>query len=149
MNLLTKLGKYKAVVAVVFALVFTFAVAAPTFADSPSGTPSGVKPINFGLSYGAATGLGSKDIRSTVSDIINVALGMLGIVAVVIIIIAGFQWMTSGGNEEKAGGARKMIFAGIIGLAIILSAYALSNFVLKQLYKATSTNNADYAETGV
>jgi len=94
----------------------------------------------FGINYGAKTGLGSRDIRDTIGSIINVALGLLGIVAVVIVLAGGFKWMTSGGNEEKSTEARKLIFAGIIGLAIILSAYAISRFVLTQLYTATSTS---------
>ena len=91
----------------------------------------------FGLQYGSATGLGKKDIRETISTIINVALSLLGIVALVIVLIGGFEWMTAGGNEEKTGEARKRIVAGVIGLAIILSAYALTKFVFNQLAAAT------------
>ena len=91
----------------------------------------------FGLGYAEETGLGSSDIRATIASIINVALGLLGIVAVVIVLVGGFKWMTAGGNDEKVTEARKLIFAGIIGLAIILSAYAIAKFVLSQLYSAT------------
>ena len=85
--------------------------------------------------------LGRKDIRETAAEIINVSLGLLGIIAVVIILIGGFQWMTAGGNEDKVGEARKRIFAGIIGLAIILSAWAVARFVLLQLGKATNVED--------
>ncbi len=91
----------------------------------------------LGIEYGTATGLGTADIRSTVASIINVALGLLGIVAVVIIVAGGFIWMTSGGNDEKVDKAKNMIFMGIIGLAIILSAYAIATFVIAQLTRAT------------
>lgn len=91
----------------------------------------------LGIEYGTATGLGTQDVRSTIAQIINVALGLLGIVAVVIIVAGGFLWMTSGGSEEKVGTAKNMIFAGIIGLAIILSAYAIAQFVISQLVTAT------------
>ncbi|KKU13671.1 MAG: hypothetical protein UX20_C0016G0019 [Candidatus Magasanikbacteria bacterium GW2011_GWC2_45_8] len=74
---------------------------------------------------GTYTGLGQKDIRETVGNIINVALGLLGIVA-------------AGGNEEKTGEAKKRIMAGVIGLAIILSAYAIAKFVIDSLVKATT-----------
>lgn len=94
----------------------------------------------IGISYAADTGLGSEDVRSTIARIIRVAMGLLGIVAVVIILIGGFTWMTAGGNDEKVGEAKKWIFAGIIGLAIILSAYAIANFVLTQLINATTGN---------
>ncbi len=92
----------------------------------------------LGLEYGAATGLGSTDVRTTVAQIIRVAMGLLGIVAVVIILVGGFKWMTAGGNEEQVGEAKKWIFSGVIGLAIILSAYALASFIINQLVTATT-----------
>jgi len=96
-----------------------------------------VTNLDLGVNYGTYTGLGTKDVRETVSSIINVALGLLGIVAVVIILIGGFEWMTAGGNEEKTGEAKQRIFAGVIGLAIILSAYAIAKFVVGSLVNAT------------
>jgi hypothetical protein len=105
----------------------------------PATTPVGTAGSDvLGVNYGVGTGLGSKDVRQTIASIINVALGLLGIVAVVIILIGGFEWMTAGGNEEKTGEARNRIFAGIIGLAIILSAYAIAQFVISSLTKATA-----------
>ena len=97
-----------------------------------------ITPSSLGIEYGTITGLGTRDIRETVAAIINVALGLLGIVAVVIIVAGGFLWMTAGGNEEKLDKARKMIFSGIIGLAIILSAYAIARFVIDKLVAATT-----------
>lgn len=82
--------------------------------------------------------LGNRDIRSTAASIINVLMGLLGIIAVVIILIGGFEWMTAGGNEDKVGEAKKRIMQGIIGLVIILSAWAIARFVLTQLVGATS-----------
>lgn len=86
---------------------------------------------------GLGGSLGTKDVRETIAAIINVALGLLGIIAVVIILAGGFTWMTAVGNEEKVDKAKKMIFAGIIGLAIILSAYAIASFVITSLIQAT------------
>lgn len=65
-------------------------------------------------------------------------MSLLGIVAVVIVLIGGFTWMTAGGDEEKVGTAKKYIYSGVIGLAIILSAYAIANFVITQLVSATT-----------
>ncbi len=92
----------------------------------------------FGIGYATATGLTSTDLRVTVANIINVALGLLGIIAVVIILVGGFKWMTAMGNEDKVGESKKLIAAGIIGLAIIVSAYAIANFVISSLVEATS-----------
>ena len=93
---------------------------------------------DLGIKYAESTGLGTKDVRATVASILRVAMGLLGIVAVVIVLIGGFTWMTAGGNEEKVGEAKKWIFAGVIGLAIVLSAFALSTFVINSLITATS-----------
>jgi hypothetical protein len=127
MTWITTLAKYRmAWITVAFVLM------SMVFVPSAFGAAN-----SFGLEYGTASGLGTSDIRQTVAQIINVALSLLGIVALVIILAGGFKWMTAGGNEEKVGEARKMIFSGIIGLAIILSAFAIARFVLNQLSNAT------------
>ncbi|OGH93707.1 MAG: hypothetical protein A2538_02360 [Candidatus Magasanikbacteria bacterium RIFOXYD2_FULL_41_14] len=117
-------------------LVAVLAPTTPAHAIIADETP--ITTDDLGVVYGSYTGLGSRDVRDTVASIIRVALGLLGIVAVVIIIIGGFTWMTAGGNDEKVGEAKKWIFSGVIGLAIILSAYALANYVIAQLVTATS-----------
>ena len=79
-----------------------------------------------------------QDARRVVVDIIKIVLGFLGIIAVVLILYAGFLWMTAGGNDDKISEAKKILSAGIIGLVIILSAYAIANFVINQIYGATT-----------
>lgn len=81
--------------------------------------------------------LGTQDIRVTIANIINVAMGLLGIIAVVIILLGGFKWMTAGGNDDKVKEAKKLIVAGVIGLVIILTAFAIANFVVGALVNAT------------
>lgn len=96
-----------------------------------------VLALETGISYGTFTGLGTKDIREGIMNIINVLLGFLGILAIIIILWGGFRWLTSGGNEEKVGEAKKIITAGIIGLIIIFTSYAIASFVIQQLIQAT------------
>ena len=81
--------------------------------------------------------LGEKDPRSIAAAVINVALGFLGIVAVIIILLGGFKWMTAAGNEDKISEAKKLIAAGVIGIVIILAAWGLALFVLEALLNAT------------
>jgi type IV secretory pathway VirB2 component (pilin) len=75
-------------------------------------------------------GLGTADLKDTVINIINWILGLLGIIAVIMILVGGFQWMTAAGNEEKVEKAKKIISAAIVGLIIILLAWAIVNFVI-------------------
>jgi len=83
-------------------------------------------------------GLGTQDIRLTIASIINVALGLLGIIAVVIIIYAGFVWMTAGGNDDRIKEAKAMLINGLVGLIIIVTSYAVARFVINALLVATS-----------
>lgn len=91
-----------------------------------------------GDEFAGVSGLGAGDLPSTIASIINVVLGFLGIVAVVIILLGGFKWMTAGGNDDKVKEARKLMIAGVIGLVIVLSAYAIAYFVLQQISAATA-----------
>ena len=77
--------------------------------------------------------LGTKPLKETIGNIINIVLGFLGILATLIILLGGFKWMTSQGNTDKEDEAKKLIGAGIVGLVIILAAYAISRFVLGSL----------------
>ena len=95
-------------------------------------------PARFGLEKaGQGTGLGKQDPRQTIGNIIDVALGFLGAVALVIVLYGGVLWMTAAGNDEKVAQAKKVLYSGVIGMIIILSAYALSNYVIGALFQAT------------
>lgn len=96
----------------------------------------------LGLDCAASTGLTNQDPRLVVGRIINVSLSLLGTIAVALIVYAGFLWMTAGGNDDQITKARGIIYAAVIGLVIILSAYAISNFIIGNIYKAT--NNQTY-----
>lgn len=78
-----------------------------------------------------------KDIREVVADIIKVFLGLLGVIFIILIIVAGYKWMTAGGNEEKVKEAKSQISTAIIGLVIILMAYSIAHFVTKYIHEAT------------
>jgi len=82
--------------------------------------------------------LGSEDPRTIIARIINTAMMFLGIVAVVIILLGGFKWMTAAGNEDKVSEAKKLMGAGVIGLVIILASWGIASFVLNQLVNATN-----------
>ena len=70
------------------------------------------------------------DPRQMAVDVVKYLMTFLGIIAVVVILLGGFKWMTAAGNEDKVAEAKKLIIAGIIGLIIVLCAYAIVNFVV-------------------
>jgi|SRR3989339_186855 len=85
-----------------------------------------------------ATGLGNEDPRQIAARIINILLGFLGVIAVIIIVLGGFKWMVSGGQEDRADEAKRMIGSGILGLILILAAFGIAQFVLNSLFSATN-----------
>ena len=94
------------------------------FQGEPGGGPANIVPGTY------------KDPRQLARNIINIILGFLGIIAVVIILYAGFQWMTAGGEEEKVGEARQRLIQGAIGLILIIAAWIIAYFVIDALVKA-------------
>lgn len=92
------------------------------------------------IGAGIGDTLTTSDPRTVIGRIINIALGFLGVIAVAIILLGGFKWMTAGGNEDKTGEAKQLLGAGVIGLVIILCSWALATFIIGQIYTATTGN---------
>lgn len=96
---------------------------------------------DFGLTFvkngTEGINLGATDPRTMAAKVINVVLTLLGTVAVVIVLLGGFKWMTAAGNDDKIGEARKLLGAGVIGLVIILAAWGITTFVLNEVMNAT------------
>ena len=121
-------------------------VAAPVIASAQSGDPDiqgklcqGAADLQFGNQPGNcqtdAEETTSK-VNSLVTQIINIFSVVVGIVAVIMIIIGGFRYITSGGDSGNVTGAKNTILYAIIGLVIV----ALSQFIVKfVLAKTTQT----------
>lgn len=133
-------GKGRGIFNVAFialAMLAIFLLLAPqtVFAQPAKGelAEQAVSAQELGLYYGEATGLGTSDIRVIIVKIIRIGLGLLGIIALVIIIAGGVVWMTAGGSLDKIKIAKKILQNGVIGLAIILSAFAITQFIFSAL----------------
>lgn len=106
-------------------------LALPVVAHAQSATTFSVESV------GSQIGLGDADLKETVINILNWLLGIMALVAVVMIIIGGFTWLTAGGNEEKVDKAKKIISAAVIGLIIVLLAWAIVIFVARTTANVT------------
>lgn len=83
--------------------------------------------------------LGNNDPEDVVVRIINWVLGVLALVAVIMVLIGGFKWMTAGGNDEKIESAKKLLYAAIIGLLIIVAAWGVSLYAINTLLTFTNS----------
>lgn len=82
------------------------------------------------------------DIRVTIGKIISIALGFLAVIFLALTLFAGFKYMTSAGNEEKAREAIRLLTNAVIGLVIILLAWFITRFILLRM-TAVINNNVD------
>ncbi len=68
---------------------------------------------------------------NSINNVINIVLSLLGVIFVILTVYGGFLYMTARGNEEQTKKALSIITQSLIGLIIVLSAYAISYFVFK------------------
>lgn len=83
-------------------------------------------------------GSGTDTLLTTVGTLIRTALGFLGVICLLLVLWAGWLWMTAGGDDKAVGKAKTIMQNAVIGLVIILSAYAISSFIFEQLTAATN-----------
>ena len=84
-----------------------------------------------------------QDIRITAMKIVNVVLQFLSVIFLVLILVSGYQWMTSGGNEEQVKKAKKNLSNAVIGLVIILASWSIAYFILRRMV-AIAINEMNY-----
>src|SRR3989339_1701033 len=122
-------GLLVALMFMVVAIFFVF----PVIAHAQNSIVEGTQLV------GEATVLGAEDPRIIVGRVIRIFLGFLGVVTIAVILYGGFLYMISGGSEAGVDKAKQWIINGVIGLAIILSAFALTSFIINRLSEATGS----------
>lgn len=93
-----------------------------------------VNPLDSLRDAASGTGLVSnKTPIQVITNIINVALTFVGSIVIILILWAGFKWMTSAGNTEIIKKSKETIINAVIGLVIIFASYVIVNFVIENL----------------
>jgi cytochrome bd-type quinol oxidase subunit 2 len=87
-------------------------------------------------------GVAKGDIYAIVGQIINIALGLVGFVLLGYLLLAGYLWMTAGGEDKQVQRAKDMIKNAVIGLVIIVAAFVVSFFIMGALSKVGGTTPA-------
>jgi len=133
--LFTRYSKHLAIILLVFSLVW---ICLPTDTSlAQSKILENLGSAGKGMGTAADDGAPIRDLPTTIGGIIRVILTVLGVVLLVYIVYGGVLWMTAGGDVEDVKKAKAIIQQAIIGVAIILAAYAISEFVVSRLAGAT------------
>jgi hypothetical protein len=114
--------------------LYVFVLSLPVFAaDSPASLlQSGLTQTNASVGYDAKLGL-----TTIIGKLISLVLGVVGIVFVILAVYAGILYMTAAGDDSKVKKAKGMLIQAVIGIIIIVGAYAIANFVITQLKSVT------------
>lgn len=78
----------------------------------------------------AGCGGGGDELPTVIANILNVIIGISGLISVAFIIIGGVQYMTSAGDAAKTKQAKNTILYAVIGLIICALAFAIVNWVI-------------------
>jgi uncharacterized membrane protein len=82
---------------------------------------------------GSTAGFTGIGIGKIVATVISAVLGLLALLFLVLTIMAGFKWMTAGGNDEEVKKAVTSLKNAAIGLVVVLAAYAITYFIFNKL----------------
>ncbi|MFH1947085.1 MAG: hypothetical protein ABIJ23_02945 [Candidatus Magasanikbacteria bacterium] len=105
-------------------IIFSFSLSATiVFAQGLGGADGPLKAV------AGKANVGDPGLENIIGSGINAALSLVGIIFLILMVYAGYLWMTARGEEETIKKSQKIIISTIIGLVIVLSAYAITSFV--------------------
>jgi len=113
----------------IFGGILTVLVVLWNFVGVPGAHAALIDSSDNPANVSAATG-GATSARALAQTILNWFLGFLGFIAVAMVIYGGVLYVTSAGEDEKTGKAKKILLYAIIGIIIIFLSFAIVNTVI-------------------
>ena len=119
-------------ISAILAVVGVLSVSALVLTPAPANALGDAAKSSACSSIGGCTN-GEAKINKTVSFVIKTFTVVVGIIAVIMIIIGGFKYITSGGDSSKVTSAKNTIIYALIGLVIVALAQVIVRFVLNKV----------------
>jgi len=118
---LSRKGQYWSKISICLLIVLLFSLSSPAFAQLEE-----LEKVAEEAGIGA-----EENLPTRIGQIISITLSILGVILVIILIIGGIVWMTAAGNPEQLKKAKAMILNAVIGLIVVLLAYAIASFLVE------------------
>lgn len=99
--------------------------------------PAGFTEAGFRLAKVGQFGLAGAPLEQTIGGIIKGALLLVGTIFLILMVYGGYIWMLARGEEEEAKRAQNIITMAVIGIAVVMAAYAITYFIVYRLTAAT------------
>jgi hypothetical protein len=116
---------FKLIILLAIALAF-FVSVSYVYADDTTGVQSALSGLEAANTQAK---LPSTDLPTTVGNIVGVVLSFIGVLFLGLLIYGGFSWMLARGNQQEVQKAKDLIEAAVIGLVIVMAAYAITAYV--------------------
>jgi len=94
-------------------------------------------PSDAGTCDNSGVTAGATNVQSIIKTVINIFSFVVGVVAVIMIIVGGFRYITSGGDSGNVSNAKNTIIYAIIGLVVVALAQLIVQFVLNRVTSTT------------
>ena len=120
----------KKILATIFSIAMLASAVSTVYAQGLINTDTA---SSFASEVKQEAGFTQVSIGDIVANVIKASLSLLAVIFVVLIVLSGFRWMTSQGNEEMVKEAQSTIKTALIGLIIVLAAWGITYFVFKYL----------------
>lgn len=134
--------KFTKISAIMMALSLILFNPFPSFAQENAGVLNSndnnnplemLQDVAAGANGPYAANTNENSLMTIVGLVVNAALGLLGVIFIILMVLAGYNWMTASGSEEKVKEAKDTIKRAIIGLIIVIGSWAIWSFILENL----------------
>lgn len=142
--MIAKIKRYLLTLAAVLTMAAPAMVPVAAYAaDDPANVTNGLNcganlQLNTNPGDCPAAASGNADFTPLIRRIINVFSVIIGVVAVIMIILAGLKYITSGGESSNVSGAKNTIIYAIVGLVVVALAQFIVRFVLSNASQGLS-----------
>ncbi|MCD4693872.1 pilin [bacterium] len=122
--MLKNIRKFKYTLCYIFFLILIPKITLATYEFAGN---SGLNETAFETGH---TDLAVNGINELIAAVIQAVLSLVGVIFLLLMIYGGYLWMTARGNEQQVEKAKKIIIESIIGVAVVLIAYAITAMVI-------------------
>jgi hypothetical protein len=86
-----------------------------------------------GTHAGSAGECGKQSVDHTIALVVNIISSLVGVIAVIMLVVAGFRYVTSGGDSNRTASAKNTIIYALVGILVVAFAQVIVHFVLAQV----------------
>ncbi len=124
--------RYKRIIIAIASTMFSLLLLMPVSAQGLKDSGIYLGQVINGAGYSSS----QQDVGDVVGTGIKLVLTLVGLIFLILMVYAGLLWMTARGEEAQVEKARKIIVAAVIGLVIVVSAYAITTLVMDKMVTA-------------